>query len=162
MHGHMKIFHSEVSKRGWRTEGVGARKSFLSQRFRPLFCALSYAPLREGGENLENNFGGGLGRVSRQPPPANPFCKPLIHVGAHQFPQWLRDFRELWFSYRELREWPFHSKSAFPEIVVVPRLLTRDSREVRDVRVSRDSLTENTRFIMSLLPQESFKAVFRR
>ena len=29
---------SEVSKRGWRTEGVGAKKPFKGQRFRSLFC----------------------------------------------------------------------------------------------------------------------------
>ena len=34
----------EVSKRGWRTEGVGARKSFICQRFRPLFCTLFPMP----------------------------------------------------------------------------------------------------------------------
>ena len=40
----------EVSKRGWRTEGVGAKKPFKGQRFRPLFCTLfSYAPLGEWG-----------------------------------------------------------------------------------------------------------------
>ena len=41
---------SEVSKRGWRTEGVGATKSLKGHRFRPLFCTFfSYAPLGEGG-----------------------------------------------------------------------------------------------------------------
>ena len=35
-----KTIKSEVSKRGWRTEEVGARKSSICQRFRPLFCAL--------------------------------------------------------------------------------------------------------------------------
>ena len=32
---------SEVSKRGWRTERVGARKSLPHHRFRPFFCPLS-------------------------------------------------------------------------------------------------------------------------
>ena len=54
---------SEVSKRGWRTEGVGAKKSFLHQRLRPPFLhPFSYAPLREGGhisgEVLGLSFGG--------------------------------------------------------------------------------------------------------
>ena len=31
-------------KRGWRTEGVGARRSFLCQRFRPLFCTIFPMP----------------------------------------------------------------------------------------------------------------------
>ena len=39
------------------------------------------------------------------------------------------EFRELLREYpgtlRELREWPFHSESVFPEIGVVPRLLIR-------------------------------------
>ena len=35
---------SEVSKRGWRTEGVGARKSLPRHRFKPLFCPLFPMP----------------------------------------------------------------------------------------------------------------------
>ena len=35
---------SEVSKRGWRTEGVGARKSLLHHEFRPFFLPLSPMP----------------------------------------------------------------------------------------------------------------------
>ena len=38
------ILESEVSKRGWRTEGVGARKSLKGQRFRPLFCTFFPMP----------------------------------------------------------------------------------------------------------------------
>ena len=37
-------FKSEVSKRGWRTEGVGARKTFKGRKFRPLFCTLFPMP----------------------------------------------------------------------------------------------------------------------
>ena len=78
----------------------------------------------------------------------------IFHVGSHQFRELLRElwfsycssrgmpfrewnfifrewnfeFRELLREYpgtlRELREWPFHSESFFPEIGVVPRLLT--------------------------------------
>ena len=33
-------FMSEISRRSWRTEGVGVRKSFLCRRFRPLFFTL--------------------------------------------------------------------------------------------------------------------------
>ena len=44
------------------------------------------------------------------------------------FREWNFKFRELLREYpgtlRELREWPFHSESFFPEIGVVPRLLT--------------------------------------
>ena len=43
------------------------------------------------------------------------------------FREWDFEFRELLREYpgtlRELREWPFHSESVFPEIGVVPRLL---------------------------------------
>ena len=35
---------SEVSKRGWRTEGVGARKSLPWHKFRPFFCTLFPVP----------------------------------------------------------------------------------------------------------------------
>ena len=66
-------FQSEVSKRGWRTEGVGARKSFLCQRFRFFFCTpFSYALLGEGGHISGELFGLFLGvclspTPSRQP-----------------------------------------------------------------------------------------------
>ena len=78
----------------------------------------------------------------------------IFRVGSRQFREPLRELlRELWFSHRssrewnfvfrewnfqfrellreypgtlrELREWPFHSESVFPEIGVVPRLLKR-------------------------------------
>ena len=43
------------------------------------------------------------------------------------FREWNFEFRELLREYpgtlRELREWPFHSESVFPDIGVVPRLL---------------------------------------
>ena len=43
----------EVFKRGWRTEGVGAMRSFLCQRLRPLFCALfSRPPPQEKGTTI--------------------------------------------------------------------------------------------------------------
>ena len=46
------------------------------------------------------------------------------------FREWNFQFRELLREYpgtlRELREWPFHSESVFPEIGVVPRLLRRE------------------------------------
>ena len=57
---------SEVSKRGWRTEGVGPRKSFICQRFRPLSV-----PFSRGDTFLENFLGSFRGFVCRQPPPAN-------------------------------------------------------------------------------------------
>ena len=54
--------------------------------------------------------------------------------------EWNFKFRELLREYpgtlRELREWPFHSESAFPEIGVVPRLLNcgylRESANLED------------------------------
>ena len=38
------LLKSEVSKRGWRTEGVVAKTFFLCQRLRPLFCTLFPMP----------------------------------------------------------------------------------------------------------------------
>ena len=59
---------SEVSKRGWRTEGVGARKSVICQKFRPLFCTLfPTPPYKKGEEFLENFLGSFWGFVCRQP-----------------------------------------------------------------------------------------------
>ena len=55
---------------GLAGRGIGARRSSLCQRFRPLFCHLF--PMPPPWEN-----GDSLGPVSRQPPPANPFSKPL-------------------------------------------------------------------------------------
>ena len=67
-HSRVQLNHSEFSKRGWRTEGVGAKKSFLCQRLRPLFCTLF--PMPPLGE--EESISGGSfwlfwGPVSRQP-----------------------------------------------------------------------------------------------
>ena len=58
------------------------------------------------------------------------------HCSSREMPfrEWDFSFRELFFELRELlreypgtlpelREWPFHSESVFPEIGVVPRLL---------------------------------------
>ena len=47
---------------GWRTEGIVAKKSFLCQRLRPLFCLFFASFLA----------------VFLGPPPANPLSKPLI------------------------------------------------------------------------------------
>ena len=70
----LAVLESEVSKRGWRTEGVGARKSFICQRFKPFFLyPFSYAPLGEGAHISGELFGLFLGFVCRQTPPANPF-----------------------------------------------------------------------------------------
>ena len=47
------------------------------------------------------------------------------------FRESLSEFRELLQEYPgtlpELREWPFHSESVFPEIGVVPRLLNQET-----------------------------------
>ena len=75
----MRALLSEVSKRSWWTEGVGAKKSLLCQRLRPLFCTPSPMPLKEKGDTfLEGSFGCFWVSVCRQPRPANPFSKPLI------------------------------------------------------------------------------------
>ena len=84
------LFKSEVSQRGWRTKGVVAKKSFLCQRLKASFLyPFSYAPLGEGGAYycilLANFFGWIGGFVCRQPPPANPFSKPLILEGSKNF-----------------------------------------------------------------------------
>ena len=62
--GHTKLFNkevfqtlvSEVSKRGWRTEGVGARKSLPHHKFRSFFCPLSLCPLRSRKHNSGGHF----------------------------------------------------------------------------------------------------------
>ena len=60
---------SEVSKRGWRTEKVGARRSFLCDRFRPLFCTPFPIPPHEKGDKILGTFFGCLlgPTPSRQP-----------------------------------------------------------------------------------------------
>ena len=56
------------------------------------------------------------------------------------FREWNFEFRELLREYpgtlRELREWPFHSESVFPEIGVVPRLLNNLKMHVSYVHIS--------------------------
>ena len=47
---------SEVSKRGWRTEGVGATKPFKDQRFRPLCCPVFLCPFRRMGTHFWRTF----------------------------------------------------------------------------------------------------------
>ena len=46
------LLFQEVSRRGWRTERVGVRKSFLCHRFRPLFCTLFPIPPYEKGDTI--------------------------------------------------------------------------------------------------------------
>ena len=72
------LLFSEDSKTDWRTGGVVAKKSFLCQRLRPLFCALfPMPPLRRKGDTfLEVLFACFWGSVSLQPHPSNPFSKP--------------------------------------------------------------------------------------
>ena len=92
---------SEVSKRGWRTEGVGAKKSFMCQRFRPL-CAVpfSYAPLGEGGHISGGFFWLCLGACLPPTPSRQPLFETsdtipfrsiavLIPAATHHLPQWL-------------------------------------------------------------------------
>ena len=64
---------SEVSKRGWRTEGVAtvvAKKSFLCQRLRPLLCTLFLCPLRRRGTHYWRIFFGCFWRVVLSPTPS--------------------------------------------------------------------------------------------
>ena len=62
-------------EKGWRTEGVGVRRSFLCHRFRPLFCTSFPIPHYEKGDTLPVTSGGlfgcSSGLASCQPPPAN-------------------------------------------------------------------------------------------
>ena len=87
------------------------------------------------------------------------------HCSSRETPlrEWDFSFRELFSELRELlreypgtlpelREWPFHSESVFPEIGVVPRLLMhclRSRKEVARFAFCRCSLEE--------LTQETFK-----
>ena len=64
---------SEVSKRGWRTEGVGARKSFICQRFKPLSVPFLLCSLRRRG----TLFGPFLGVCLSPTPYRQPLSKPL-------------------------------------------------------------------------------------
>ena len=67
------VFNSEVSKRG-RTEGVGARRSFMCQRFRPLCCTLFPMPPYERGTHFWRTFWPFLGVcLSPNPLPPTPF-----------------------------------------------------------------------------------------
>ena len=73
-----KKYKSEVSKRGWRTEGVGARKPLPCRRFGPFSCTLFLCALYEQEKTtLGDNSCCILGAAGRQPPPPNPFSKPL-------------------------------------------------------------------------------------
>ena len=84
---------SEVTKRSWRTGGVGTRKSFICQRFNLFSVPFSLCPLRRRGTHLVEIFLGSFwGFVCRQPPPANPFSKPLI-VGILSLLFWVLTFR---------------------------------------------------------------------
>ena len=72
---------------GWRAEGVGAMKSFLCLRFRPLFCTLcAYLLLRRRGHNSgETSLAFILNPVGRQLPPANSISEPLRQKQAIQW-----------------------------------------------------------------------------
>ena len=75
----MEPLGSEVSKRDWRTEGVGARKPFKGQRFRPLLRTLFPMPRWEKGDKfLENFLDSFWGFVCRQPGP--PSRQPLFET----------------------------------------------------------------------------------
>ena len=69
---------SEIPKRGWRTEGVGARKSILCHSLRPLSAPFFLFPptVRRGTHPWGTFLLLILGPVSRQPPPANPSSEP--------------------------------------------------------------------------------------
>ena len=68
------IFSSEVSKRGWRTEGVVAEKSFLRQRLRPFFCTLLLCSLRRRGRHFWRTLGCFCGALFvASPLPPTPF-----------------------------------------------------------------------------------------
>ena len=77
------VVTTEVSKWGWRTEGVGPRRSFLCQRFRPLFWTLFPCVLlrRRGTQNSGDTFlCCVLGSVRRQPP-----RQPLIETSDYDY-----------------------------------------------------------------------------
>ena len=49
---------AKFRKWGWRTEGVGARRSFLCSRFRRLFCTLFPIPHYDNGDTIGGTFFG--------------------------------------------------------------------------------------------------------
>ena len=73
--GWEKLKFSEVSKRGWRSDGVVAKKSFLCQRLRPLFCTLLPIPLRRRGGHAVEFFWLFLGFFSSPTPSRQPLLE---------------------------------------------------------------------------------------
>ena len=78
-----------------------------------------WVPINSGNrsESCSENCGFRIAQVRRMP----------FREWNFVFREWNFEFRELLREFpgtlRELREWPFHSESVFPEIGVVPRLL---------------------------------------
>ena len=81
------------------------------------------------------------------------------------FREWKFEFRELLREYpgtlRELREWPFHSESIFPEIGVVPRLLileitnlTRNSLKMSSLRAVRAISMSRAKNSLPIVPRQ--------
>ena len=69
-----QLGYAEVSKRGWRTQRVGTKKSFPCQRLRIFFCTLFPNPFRRRGDTfLESLFGGFEGLLIANPLPPTPF-----------------------------------------------------------------------------------------
>ena len=75
----LKVLLSEVSKRGWRTEGVGARKSLPHHKFRPFYCPFFLCPLRSRRTQFWGTFFAVFwALLGANPLPLTPFSKPLV------------------------------------------------------------------------------------
>ena len=72
---------SEVSKRGWRTERVGARKSSYARDSGIFLHPFSYSSLGGRWTQFWGTILLHLGRCQSPTPPDNPFSKPLIYGG---------------------------------------------------------------------------------
>ena len=76
-----RITNFRGSKRGGRTEGVGARKSFLCQRFRHRICILfPIPPSGEGGHNSGEQFLLHLGSCQSPTPSHQPRSENYISL----------------------------------------------------------------------------------
>ena len=74
------MFISEVSKNGWRTEGVGARKSPPHHKFKPFYYPFFLCPLRSRRAQFWGTFFAVFGALlGANPLPPTPFSKTSDH-----------------------------------------------------------------------------------
>ena len=125
-------FHHQTSLRGsglWRALNLLEKRNHSCARGPPQF-------LKKRSENAGSNvnISCGSAAIPGIAPRVAPRIVGFVLISERPFREWNFVFREWNFQFRELlreypgtlqelREWPFHSESVFPEIGVVPRLL---------------------------------------